>query len=100
MCVWRQGFNLALDEVKTSLPREFDEVETSLPREFDEVETSLPWCVVWRQGFNLALGEVETSLPREVVTRLKVRFLGVLFGGEVLTLPCIANHAKIKHEKI
>ena len=63
---------------------------------------------VWRQGFNLALGEVETSLPREVVTRLKVRFLGVcltrlkprfrenlyeveslfswdLFGGEVLT---------------
>ena len=80
MCVWRRGFNLALDEVETSLPKGCV-------------------CVVWSQGFNLALDEVETSLPREVVTRLKPRFrenctrlkvrlLGVfvLFGGKVLTL--------------
>ena len=62
LCVWRQGFNLALDEVETSLPfgedalaSLFDEVKTSLPKELYEVESSFAWCV---------FDEVETSLPR------------------------------------
>jgi len=79
--VWRQGFNLALDEVETSLPREF---VTRLKVRF----------------LGVCLTRLKPRFLGVCLTRLKPRFLGVLFGGEVLTLPCIANHAKIKHEKI